>query len=224
MKLLANENLPLEAVEALREAGYEVASSTSPLPAIEEIKKNPPDLLLLDVRLPGKDGYDVCREIKADPRSKKVPVIMISVKSEGADVVIGLEIGAEDYIRKPFDERELLARVKAALRRGTIEPTDEIIHAGPITINLERYEVLVDKKPLKLTPKEFELLTHFVKNQGRVLTRPKISEYVWGIEYNPSSKTIEFHVDQIRKKLGKYGGFVTVLKGVGYRFEVEDSN
>lgn len=211
------------ATDLLEEEGFSVQSTGHPDAGLKKIKANPPDLLLLDVRLPDKDGFQVCQELKSDPKTKHVPIIMVSVRSEEADVVTGLEMGAEDYIVKPYRKRELQARVKSVLRRKDFEAKEiETMEVGPFKVDFGRYTARVKNKTLKLTPKEFELLTYFLKKEGRVVTRPTISESVWGNEYTGSSRTIDVHVEQLRRKLGKYGECIVGLKGVGYRFELPE--
>lgn len=210
------------ATDLLEMEGYHVSSAEHPDEGLKKINANPPDLILLDLRLPDKDGFQVCRELKANPKTKSIPIIMVSVKSEEPDVVAGLEMGAEDFIVKPYRRRELLARVKTILRRSEPRPDEDKIEVGPLRLDFGRYEVTVNKKPINLTPKEFELLSYFVKKLGRVVTRASISESVWGIEFTGSSRTIDVHVDQLRRKLGKLGKCIAGLKGVGYRFELED--
>jgi len=210
------------ATDLLESEGYIVQSDTNPLNALKKIPQNPPDLLLLDIRMPEKDGFQVCRELKKDPKTKHIPIIMISVKADETDIVVGLELGAEDYITKPYHRHELLARVKNVLRRLDPESVIQKIQAGPFTVDYDSYTAFANKKQLPLTPKEFELLGFLLRREGRVVTRATISENVWGIELTGSTRTIDVHVDQVRKKLGKYGAYIKSLKGVGYRFEIDD--
>ena len=210
------------ATDLLEGEGYVVGSALHPDAGLKEIRKNPPDLLLLDIRLPDKDGYEVLKELKSDPKTNHVPVIVVSVRADETDVVVGLQLGADDYISKPFRKKELVARVKAVLRRHEPHTAAQIVELGPIRVDFASYTATVEKKPLSLTPKEFELLGYFLKNEGRVLTRPSLSEHVWGFEYTGSTRTIDVHVDQLRRKLGKLGACIKGLKGVGYRFELDD--
>jgi len=210
------------ATDLLESDGYLVDTALHPDEGLKKLRAHPPDLLLLDVRLPDKDGFQVCKEIKSDAKIRHIPIIMVSVKSDETDVVVGLEMGAEDYITKPFRKRELLARVKTALRRMNGDFDDPVLRSGPLRLDYGRYVATLKKKPLTLTPKEFELLGFFLKREGRVLTRATISENVWSMEYTGSTRTIDVHVDQLRRKLGKYGECIKGLKGVGYRFEAED--
>jgi len=208
--------------DLLTSDSYTVSSSNHPHDALKKIRANPPDLLLLDVRLPDMDGFQICKELKSDPKTKNIAIIMVSVKSDETDVVVGLEMGADDYICKPFRKRELLARVKSVLRRKSSAPEPERYEIGPLVLDYACYTASISKKPLALTPKEFELLAFFMRMQGRILTRACISEAVWGIEFTGSSRTIDVHVDQLRKKLGRGGEWIKGLKGIGYRFEGED--
>ncbi len=201
--------------------GYLVSSSHSPSDALKKIRANLPDLILLDIRLPEMDGFAVCKQLKSDPQTKNIPVIMISVKADETDVVVGLEMGADDYLTKPLRKRELLARVKTALRRLEPDAAVQRIECGPMVLDYGSYTATLNNKPLTLTPKEFELLGFFLKRKSRVVTRGVLSENVWGIEYTASTRTIDVHVDQLRKKMGKYGGAIVSLKGIGYRFEME---
>ena len=210
------------ATDLLSAEGYHVSSATHPDEGLKKIRANPPDLILLDIRMPDKDGFQVCKELKSDPTTKGIPIIMISVKAEETDVVVGLEMGAEDYISKPYRRRELLARVKTALRRTEPEMIEEKLQIGPFAIDFGRYKASLNKKELTLTPKEFQLLAFFLKKEGRVLTRAAISESVWGIEFSGSTRTIDVHVDMLRKKLGKFAEYIVGMKGVGYRFELPD--
>jgi len=210
------------ATDLLESNDYIVNSAEHPVPALKQIHDNPPDLILLDIRLPDKDGFQVCKELKADPKTSHVPIIMVSVKSDETDVVVGLELGAEDYIFKPFRKRELLARVKTVLRRHEPQTSDPVLDSGPLRLDFGSYIAKINKRTLNLTPKEFELLGFFIRREGRVVTRAAISENVWGIEFTGSTRTIDVHVDQLRHKLGKYGAYIKSLKGVGYRFEKDD--
>lgn len=209
------------ATDLLESDGFIVNSALHPLEGLRKIQANPPDLLLLDIRLPDMDGYQVCKELKRDPKTTHVPVIMVSAKDEETDVVVGLEVGADDYICKPYRQKELLARVKAVLRRHTAELEPKDIVTGPLSLNCFSYAGFIHKRNIELTLKEFELLRYFVTLEGRVLTRSRIYEHVWGVDFSGSSRTIDVHIEQLRKKLGKYSEWITTLKGIGYRFQVE---
>jgi len=210
------------ATDLLEADGFVVTSSTHPVDGLAKIRANPPDLLLLDIRLPDITGYEVCKQLKSDPKTKHVPIIMVSAKDAETDVVVGLEVGAEDYVCKPYRQKELVARVRAVLRRqmSDLEPTSLV--SGPLTLNCANYSGTLYKKDIKMTYKEFELLSYFVRMEGRVLTRAKIYETVWGIDFSGSSRTIDVHVDKLRKKLGKCSEWISTLKGIGYRFQIDD--
>ncbi|MCG3206402.1 MAG: Alkaline phosphatase synthesis transcriptional regulatory protein PhoP [Elusimicrobia bacterium] len=207
--------------DLLESDGFVVNSAIHPVDGLQKLRINPPDLLLLDIRLPEIDGYQVCRELKKDPKTNHVPVIMISSKDEETDVVVGLEVGADDYICKPFRQKELLARVRAVLRRHEtdLEPKDLV--TGPLSLNCHCYSAAINRKDIHVTMREFELLRYLVSFEGRVLTRSRIYEQVWGVDFSGTSRTIDVHIDQLRKKLGKYAHWITTLKGIGYRFQVE---
>jgi DNA-binding response OmpR family regulator len=209
------------ASDLLDENGYSVESATNPIKGLEAIQRNPPDLILLDVRMPQMDGFEVCRKIKSDPKLAAIPVLILSARSNETDVAVGLEIGADDYIYKPVREKELIARVRTAFRRTRPPAPRTEWKAGPLALNLARYVATADGKELPLRGKEFELLAYFVKREGEMLTRETISKNVWGMDLPRTSRTIDFYVHQLRKKLGAYGSFIKNLKGVGYRFEVD---
>lgn len=207
------------ASDLLTKEGYLAASAASAKEGLEKLRKNPADLVLLDLQMPGMDGFEACRVMKADPALKSLPIIIVSVKSREADVVVGLELGADDYVRKPFRKRELLARIKTALRRKEAEAPEEQFSAGPLTVDYRSYVATVEGVPVKLAPKEFQLLVYFFRRQGQVLTRAVISEKVWGIEHLATSRTIDTHVKVLRNKLGDCGRWILAVPGVGYRFE-----
>ena len=209
------------ASDLLKPEGYEVETYSKPADGLARLRERPPDLVLLDVRMPGMDGFQLLKELKSDRSLQSIPVLMVSVKKEEADVVAGLELGAEDYVRKPYQVRELVARIRVALRRPKAAPDEERLSVGPIELDRSRYTASIDGKSLTLRPKEFELLAFFLRREGRILTRATISEAVWKIEHIPSSRRIDFYVDQLRKKLGPRGKWIQSLKGVGYRFEVD---
>lgn len=207
------------AKDLLEAEGYVVGFDLLAISGLKKIRANPPDLVVLDLRLPDMNGFDVCREIKSDPKTCQVPVVMVSVKSDEADVVVGLELGADEYVTKPYRKKEFVARIKRVLKRWDSSQVERKLAIGPIEVDFSSYTVTVHKKPVALTPKEFELLAFFLKNPCRVLTRAAISESIWGVEFTGSTRTIDVHVDQIRRKLGKPGQWIQGLKGIGYRFE-----
>ncbi len=185
-----------------------------------------PDLILLDLMLPGMDGYQVCREIRRD---SQVPMIMLSAKGEVFDKVLGLELGADDYIIKPFDSKELVARVKAVLRRTFVEKIPEAIQEGELVrlpdlvVNLTNYSVTFRGKNLDMPPKELELLYFMASSPNQVFTREQLLDHIWGYEYMGDSRTVDVHIKRLREKLGEHDAWsLTTVWGIGYRFEVKN--
>lgn len=203
-------------------AGYKVITANNGLDALKKVKENKPDLLLLDLMLPGMDGLDVCKEIKRDKETSKTSIIMLTAKSEEIDKILGLELGADDYITKPFSIRELLARVKAVLRRSSSdEISEEIYEIGRLKVDFERHEVLINNEKVELTLKEFELLEILIKNKGKILRRETLLDKVWGYEYIGETRTVDVHIRYLRKKVeddDKNPKFIETIRGVGYRF------
>ena len=203
-------------------AGYKVITANNGLDALKKVKENKPDLLLLDLMLPGMDGLDVCKEIKRDKETSKTSIIMLTAKSEELDKILGLELGADDYITKPFSIRELLARVKAVLRRSNSdEISEEIYELGRLKVDFERHEVLINNEKVELTLKEFELLENLIKNKGKILRRETLLDKVWGYEYIGETRTVDVHIRYLRKKIeddDKNPKFIETIRGVGYRF------
>ena len=209
----------------LASEGFDCISAYDGEQAISVFKENDPDLVILDIMMPRKNGMDVCREIRQESR---VPIIMLTAKSEEIDRVLGLELGADDYIVKPFEPKELLARVKAVLRR-TSQSSDEarVVNVGDLSVSIDNYTVLVGGNRFEMPPKEIELLYFFVTHPNRVFTREQILSCVWGVDYYGDSRTIDVHVKRLRDRLGasKYWELETVW-GVGYRMRInkEDLN
>lgn len=203
-------------------AGYKVITANNGLDALKKVKENKPDLLLLDLMLPGMDGLDVCKEIKRDKETSKTSIIMLTAKSEELDKILGLELGADDYITKPFSIRELLARVKAVLRRSSSdEISEEIYEIGRLKVDFERHEVLINNEKVELTLKEFELLEILIKNKGKILRRETLLDKVWEYEYIGETRTVDVHIRYLRKKVeddDKNPKFIETIRGVGYRF------
>ena len=203
-------------------ASYKVITANNGLDALKKVKENKPDLLLLDLMLPGMDGLDVCKEIKRDKETSKTSIIMLTAKSEELDKILGLELGADDYITKPFSIRELLARVKAVLRRSSSdEISEEIYEIGRLKVDFERHEVLINNEKVELTLKEFELLEILIKNKGKILRRETLLDKVWGYEYIGETRTVDVHIRYLRKKVeddDKNPKFIETIRGVGYRF------
>lgn len=208
----------------LEKNGYKVISANNGADGLKMAKVELPQLVLLDLMLPELDGYDVCREIRRDNNICNMPVIMITAKSEELDKILGLELGADDYITKPFSVRELVARVKAVLRRTRIEYNDKVYKFGDISIDFQKHEVIKENKKLELTLKEFELLEVLIKNKGRVMTRDFLLDKIWGYEYIGETRTVDVHIRHLRQKLeqdDKNPKYIETIRGIGYRFNFE---
>jgi two-component system alkaline phosphatase synthesis response regulator PhoP len=203
----------------LSKEGYEVATAASGELALQQARATLPDLVLLDLMLPGVDGLDVCRLLKSDPRTAHIPIIMLTAKTEEADVVTGLELGADDYITKPFSPRVVGARVKAVLRRRSAEPVSEeqTIRVRDLIIHPGRREVLVKGKPVELTFTEFGVLHTLARRPGWVFTRSQIVDAVRGDDYPVTDRSVDVQVVSLRKKLGPCAGYLETVRGVGYR-------
>ena len=195
--------------------------------ALDAFKEYAPNLILLDIILPGLDGYEVCREIR---RESKVPIIMLSAKTEVFDKVLGLELGADDYIIKPFDSKELVARVKAVLRRYTEapapvekKPDEKRVEYKDLIINLSNYEVIYKGKPVEMTPREIELLYFLASSPNQVFTREQLLDHIWGYEYAGDTRTVDVHIKRIREKIAATDQWsIGTVWSVGYRFEVHN--
>jgi len=207
----------------LQQAGFRTLTAADGKRALELAQREVPDLITLDVMLPGIDGWEVCRQLRQDARTRRIPVIMLTVKSHEADKIVGLELGADDYLTKPFSPKELVARVKAVLRRSKELVTDEVISAGTLQVDLGRHVVRVNGKPVELTTKEFELLKALLEAKGRVLARETLLDRVWGLEQSLEieTRTVDVHVGQLRKKLKDEAERLVTIKNVGYRFDLE---
>jgi two-component system phosphate regulon response regulator PhoB len=205
----------------LSKEGYRVGCASSGEQAVREARANPPDLILLDLLLPSVDGLEVCKLLKNDARTKQVPIIMLTAKSEEADVVTGLELGADDYITKPFSPRVLAARVKAVLRRRTETPAgkDMTVKIHELVIHPGRHEVLAAGSPLSLTLTEFRLLHFLAQRPGWAFSRNQIVDAVKGDDYPVTERSVDVQVAGLRKKLGTYGEYIETVRGVGYRFK-----
>ncbi len=204
----------------LRNAGYEVKTAASAQGALIELAGHSPALIVLDLNLPDGDGVELCRRIR---KTSDVPILMLTARDEDIDKIIGLEVGADDYMTKPFNPRELVARVKSVLRRAAPErrrsEADEIRH-GDLTVNAGKREVHVGDEEIRLAPKEFDLLWELLDHRGIVLTRDQLLERVWGYTFAGDTRTVDVHVRQIRRKLGDASPIVTVW-GVGYKVASE---
>ena len=205
----------------LRNEGFEVAVCSTGPDALEEFDRHGADLVLLDLMLPGLPGTEVCRQLR---NRSAVPVIMLTAKDSEIDKVVGLELGADDYVTKPFSARELVARIRAVLRRhGQLEePDDTALEAGPVRMDVERHTVSVSGDSVQLPLKEFELLEMLLRNAGRVLTRMQLIDRVWGADYVGDTKTLDVHVKRLRAKIEPDPGlprYLVTVRGLGYKFE-----
>ena len=209
--------------------GYEVFSYSSAEEAVKELAGNEPDLVILDIMMQGMDGYEFCRKLRSTEEYKNIPVIFLSAKSEEFDKVLGLELGGDDYITKPFSIKELKSRVKAVLRRNRPVEKDkdfsETIRYKGIVLNPGNYSLSVDEKEKALTKTEFNMLYIFMKNPGKIFTRDNIIDSIRGVDVYVLDRTIDVHIMNLRKKLGKYKNIIKTFSGVGYGFrELKDEN
>lgn len=205
----------------LEKNGYIVYMANDGLNGLKLAREKQVDLILLDLMLPGMDGFEVCKEIRRDNIISNVPIIMLTAKSEEIDKILGLELGADDYITKPFSIRELSARIKALLRRSNVKYDNEILRFGNITLNLQTREVLKHGKKLDFTLKEFEVLKLLIQNKGKILTREILLDKIWGYEYIGETRTVDVHIRHIRKKIeedDKKPIYIQTIRGVGYKF------
>ena len=209
----------------LEKAGYAVEVASNGKEALDQIAISKPDLVILDLMLPVIDGLDVCRQLKGKPSTSSIPIIMLTAKSEEVDRVIGLELGADDYMTKPFGPRELMARIKAVLRRSVIpDNSPKKISIGNLSINLTNYAAYLSDKKLELTLKEFELLCLLVQNPNQAFSREKLLENIWGYEYYGDTRTVDVHIRHLRFKLEsapEIAGAIETVRGVGYRFQTK---
>jgi two-component system response regulator RegX3 len=205
----------------LRREGYEVEVAATGPDALRSFDRAGADLVLLDLMLPGLSGTEVCRELRS---RSHVPIIMVTARDSEVDKVVGLELGADDYVTKPFSSRELVARIRAVLRRGA-EPEElllNVVEAGPVRMDVERHVVTVDGTPVQLPLKEFDLLELLLRNAGRVLTRGQLIDRVWGADYVGDTKTLDVHVKRLRAKIEPDPAspkYLVTVRGLGYKFE-----
>lgn len=205
----------------LSKEGYRVTCVASGEAAVKTAKTIAPDLILLDLLLPGIDGLEVCRRLKSEPQTRDIPIIMLTAKGEEIDVVTGLELGADDYVPKPFSPRVLLARIKAVLRRRAAAPPAETasLRVQNLVIDPGRHTVLLDGQPLELTVTEFQLLYLLARRPGWVYTRNQIVQEVHGEDYAVTERSIDVHMVGLRKKLGSFGKSLETVRGIGYRLK-----
>ncbi|MBI4534668.1 MAG: response regulator transcription factor [Ignavibacteriae bacterium] len=205
----------------LEKEGYRVIGARDGKGALEQAQKTP-DVIVLDIMMPEMDGWDVCRKLKQDPRTANIPTIFLTAKGSEFDEVLGLELGADDYVVKPISMRKLLARIRAVLRRRfasarVMSESQEIIQLDAVEINVPNYVVKVEGRQVSLTRKEFETLVYLATNRGRVVSRETLLDVVWGQNVHVVDRTVDVHISKIREKLGRFGEYIETVKGVGYR-------
>jgi len=223
-KILVIEDEPdiLEVISYnLEREGHKVISCRNGEQGLSQIRTDNPDLVILDLMLPGMDGVEVCQQVKADPVTRSIPVIMVTAKGEESDIVLGLGIGADDYIAKPFSPRELVARVKVVLRRGALREEGggrERVVRGALTVDLGRFEARIESALINLTPTEMRLLHFLASHPGRVFPRAHLLSRVIGEDAIVTDRNIDVHVRALRQKLGEHSAVIETVRGVGYRF------
>ena len=199
--------------------GFKVEAFSNGESFLDILQKNKPHLVILDLMLPGVSGLDVCRELRSNDNYAEIGVVMLTAKSEEVDRIVGFELGADDYVTKPFSVRELILRVKVLLKKRTDNSANEqILKYGPISMNLEAHDVSVYEQSIILTALEFKLLKHLLKRKGRVQTRDQLLGDVWGYSSEVTTRTVDTHIKRLREKLGKPGELIQTIRGVGYRF------
>jgi len=211
----------LDAVSfALKKDGLKPIPAENGEDALRLVEESRPDLVLLDLMLPGLDGIEVCRRLRSNDKTARIPIIMVTAKAEETDAIIGLGVGADDYIRKPFGLKELVARVRAVLRRSEEpqDPSPRIVTAGELEVDPSRHEARLAGNPINLTATEFRLLYHLVRNRGRVYTRGQLLERAVGSDVIVVERNIDVHISALRRKLGEYGSRIETIRGVGYKF------
>ena len=228
-KVLVVEDEPdiLEMVRYnLDQAGLDVETAEDAERALQSVQEILPDLIILDLMLPGIDGLDMCRQVKQDARTRHIPILMLTARKEEVDRIVGLELGADDYVVKPFSPRELVLRAQAILRRSqgssqSATDTEGWLHMGPISIDKAAHQALLNGDPLELTGTEFKLLITLIERRGRVQTRDDLLNTVWGYEYSGYGRTVDTHIRRLREKLGEASEWIETVRGVGYRFRRE---
>ncbi len=204
----------------LTREGYRIKTASTGEEALRKIREDPPDLILLDLMLPGMDGFDVCKELKSNPRTASIPIVMLTAKTGESDQVAGLELGSDDYVVKPFSPSVLLARVRAVLRRTREEPPGQtrVLAFKDLVIDPSRHEVVIKGRPTQLTASEFKILHFMARRPGWVYSREHIISAVRGDDYPVTDRSVDVQIVGLRKKLGPVGTYIETVRGVGYRF------
>ncbi len=204
----------------LQAAGFEVLGCEEGWDGLRLAQQRAPDLIVLDLTLPDSDGFEICRELKRKSETRDIPVLMLTARAEEVDRIVGLELGADDYVTKPFSPRELTLRIKAILKRGTAEAAERSrIARDGLVVDMEAHKALVDDVEAPLTATEFRLLAELINRPGRVLTRDQLLNTVWGYDFEGYARTVDTHVRRLRQKMGPYADLVETVRGVGYRFK-----
>ncbi len=208
---------------ALKSTGFEARGFDNGASMLSAIEETLPDLIILDIMLPGDDGIQILKELKSSPRTSDVPVIMATAKGMEYDKIQGLDLGADDYLVKPFGVMEMISRVRAVLRRYVRnDDSNSVLRAGELELSPIEHKVTIDEHPIELTYKEFELLKLFLSNPGVAFTRDQLFSKIWGSDFCGESRTIDIHIGTLRQKLGDYGKIIKTVRNVGYRLEVEE--
>lgn len=200
-------------------AGFEVATAQDGYEALSLARKQLPGLILLDLMIPGLDGFEVCKELKRSNETKHIPIIMLTAKGEEIDRIVGLELGADDYVVKPFSPRELILRIRAVMRRfGAEDSAETVWQEEGLRVDLGAHKVTLDNEEIILTATEFKLLIELMRSRGKVQSRDQLLDKVWGYQFDGYARTVDTHVRRLRQKLGPYSDWVETVRGVGYRF------
>ena len=205
----------------LEKDGFRPITAMSGLDALKKVKEDKPDLVVLDLMLPEMDGLEVCKRLRSVPATAMLPILMLTAKAEESDTIVGLELGADDYVTKPFSPKALVARVKALLRRVERAPSSEpdLYRYGTLTLNLDRHEVSLGTQEVPLTAKEFGLLEHLLRHRGRVLTREVLLNAVWGYDYYGTTRTVDVHIRRLKQKLPLLEEAIVSVKSLGYKLK-----
>jgi DNA-binding response OmpR family regulator len=203
----------------LETSGFEVATAQDGYEGLALARRRVPDLIILDLMLPGLDGFEVCKELKRNEATRRTPLLMLTARGEEVDRIVGLELGADDYVVKPFSPRELILRVRAILKRYMAEEAPATVwRREGLSVDFQAHRVVVDDQEVTLTATEFRLLGELIRNQGKVQARDQLLDRVWGYQFEGYARTVDTHVRRLRQKLGSYAEFIETLRGVGYRF------
>lgn len=206
-------------IYALNSAGFQARGFACGSDLYNALKTERPQLIMLDIMLPGEDGISILKKLRMQSETAGTPIIMATARGTEYDKVTGLDLGADDYLAKPFGMMEMISRIRAVLRRTNPQETPKLLTVGNLTLNMETYIVLADNERVQLTLKEYKLLRTFMENLGRVFTRDQLLEIVWGMDYIGETRTVDVHINTLRTKLGECGNYIETVRGVGYRME-----